>query len=199
MDLIMRFYQPDSGRIYLDGEDISGLRLSDYRQHIGYVGQDVFLWNQSIKENLLYGNPRATNDQLIEVCRKAQLLSFIESLPDKWDTIIGERGVRISGGEKQRIGIARALLQNPMILLMDEPTSALDVQTEQLLSQCLLEFFHGRTVMVVAHRLSTIQDADYIFVINEGSISEKGTYDEFNKAKGIYYGLVLDQQLKDGL
>ncbi|TCP70734.1 ATP-binding cassette domain-containing protein [Baia soyae] len=122
-----------------------------------------------------------------------------ESLPDKWDTIIGERGVRISGGEKQRIGIARALLQNPKILLMDEPTSVLDAQTEQLLSQYLLDFFQGGTVIVVAHRLSSIQDADWIFVVNEGRVAEKGVHDELIKKKGIYSGLVLDQQLKENL
>lgn len=193
LDLLMRFYEPQQGRILIDGVDISELSHFDLRRQISMVPQDVFLWNKSIKENLLYANPYATKEQLEDACKNAQILDFIKALPEQWETIVGERGIKLSGGEKQRIGIARALLRDAKILLFDEPTSALDSQTESLLQKKLHSLTQGKTVMVVAHRLATIQNADRIIVMNEGKIVEIGTHDELMRKASVYYQLYLKQ------
>ncbi|SHF34468.1 ATP-binding cassette, subfamily B [Seinonella peptonophila] len=193
LDLIMRFYQPQKGRIFLDGKDIASYSYEDLRSQIGLVSQDVFLWNQSILYNLKYANPEATEKEIKMCCEKAQILEFIQELPDGFDTIIGERGVKLSGGEKQRLGIAQVLLRKPQILLMDEPTSALDANTEALLQRQLKNIFLGKTVLVVAHRLATVRDADRIFVLKDGRLIEMGTHEELMKNQSLYYRLFNEQ------
>jgi ABC-type multidrug transport system fused ATPase/permease subunit len=193
LDLLMRFYDPDCGEIRVDGVNVQEISLHDLRDQIGLVSQDVFLWNKSIKENLLYANPEATEKEMQEACQKAQVWDFIQSLPDKWDTVIGERGVKLSGGEKQRIGIARVLLRNPNVLLLDEPTSALDANTEALLQEQLELLFKNKTLIVVAHRLATIRNADRIFVVKDGAIEESGTHQELMEKRSIYHQLYTEQ------
>jgi len=193
LDLLLRFYDPDEGKILLDGRDLKEYKLHDLRNCIGLVTQEVFLWDKTIKENLLYAKPDATLDEIRKVCEIAQMTDFIEQMPQGLDTLIGERGVKISGGEKQRLGIARILLRQPQILLMDEPTSALDAKTEALLHRELEKIFAGKTVMVVAHRLATIRNADRIIVVKDGTIAEIGTHDELMQNQSVYYQLYTEQ------
>ena len=187
--LIPRFYFLEEGHIYIDKIDISDYTLRSLREKIGIVQQDVFLFGGSIKDNILYGRPNATDEEVLEAARRANILDFINSLPNGWDTEIGERGVRLSGGQKQRLSIARLFLKNPPILILDEATSALDNTTEMLIQRSLQELAKGRTCLIVAHRLSTIKNADEIAVVSKGKIMEKGTHDELMKLNGIYSGL----------
>ena len=187
--LIPRFYFLQKGHIYIDNIDIGDYTLNSLRDKIGIVQQDVFLFGGSIKSNILYGRPTATDEEVLEAARKANILEFIDSLPNGWDTEIGERGVRLSGGQKQRLSIARLFLKNPPILILDEATSALDNTTEMLIQRALQELAKGRTCLVVAHRLSTIKNADEIAVISKGKIMEKGNHDELMKKNGIYADL----------
>ena len=159
------------------------------REKIGIVQQDVFLFGGTIKDNILYGRPNATDEEVLEAARKANILDFINTLPKGWDTEIGERGVRLSGGQKQRLSIARLFLKNPPILILDEATSALDNTTEMLIQKSLQELAKGRTCLIVAHRLSTIKNADEIAVISKGKIMEMGTHEDLLKLKGIYADL----------
>ena len=187
--LIPRFYFLEHGHIYIDNIDISDYTLRSLREKIGIVQQDVFLFGGTIKDNILYGRPNATDEEVMEAARKANILDFINSLPNGWDTEIGERGVRLSGGQKQRLSIARLFLKNPPILILDEATSALDNTTEMLIQKSLQELAKGRTCLIVAHRLSTIKNADEIAVVSKGKIMEKGSHDELMKLKGIYSDL----------
>lgn len=187
--LIPRFYFLEHGHIYIDNIDISDYTLRSLREKIGIVQQDVFLFGGTIKDNILYGKPSATDEEVMEAARKANILDFINSLPNGWNTEIGERGVRLSGGQKQRLSIARLFLKNPPILILDEATSALDNTTEMLIQRSLQELAKGRTCLIVAHRLSTIKNADEIAVVSKGKIMEKGTHDELMKLKGIYADL----------
>ena len=187
--LIPRFYFLDKGHIYIDNIDIGEYTLNSLREKIGIVQQDVFLFGGTIKENILYGRSNATDEEVIEAARRANILDFINSLPHGWDTEIGERGVRLSGGQKQRLSIARLFLKNPPILILDEATSALDNTTEMLIQKSLSELAKGRTCLVVAHRLSTIKNADEIAVISQGKIMEMGTHESLLKQKGIYADL----------
>ena len=187
--LIPRFYFLEQGHIYIDNIDISDYTLRSLREKIGIVQQDVFLFGGTIKDNILYGRPSATDEEVMEAARKANILDFINSLPNGWDTEIGERGVRLSGGQKQRLSIARLFLKNPPILILDEATSALDNTTEMLIQRSLQKLAKGRTCLIVAHRLSTIKNADEIAVVSKGKIMEKGTHDELMKLKGIYSDL----------
>jgi ABC-type multidrug transport system fused ATPase/permease subunit len=193
LDLLLRFYDPDEGEILLDGKNIKEYKLHDLRNRIGLVTQDVFLWDKTIKENLLYANPEATMDELLHACNIAQVTPILERLPQGWDTLIGERGVKLSGGEKQRLGIARVLLRQPQILLMDEPTSALDAKTEAQLQSELESVFKDKTVIVVAHRLATIRNADRIIVVKNGTIAEIGTHEELMHNQSVYYQLYTEQ------
>lgn len=193
LDLLLRFYDPNEGQILLDGKDLREYDLHDLRNRIGLVTQDVFLWDKTIKENLLYAKPDATIDELVWACHIAQVTPFLERLPEGWDTVIGERGVKLSGGEKQRLGIARILLRQPEILLMDEPTSALDAKTEAQLQSELEPIFKDRTVIVVAHRLATIRNADRIIVIKDGTIAEMGTHEELMENRLVYHQLHTEQ------
>lgn len=187
--LIPRFYFLEEGHIYIDKVDISDYTLRSLREKIGIVQQDVFLFGGTIKDNILYGRPNASDEEVKEAARRANILDFINSLPNGWDTEIGERGVRLSGGQKQRLSIARLFLKNPPILILDEATSALDNTTEMLIQKSLKELAKGRTCLIVAHRLSTIKNADEIAVVSKGKIMEKGTHDELMKLNGIYSDL----------
>ncbi len=187
--LIPRFYFLQKGNIYIDGIDIGEYTLNSLREKIGIVQQDVFLFGGSIKDNILYGKPTATEQEVLEAARRANILEFIESLPEGWDTEIGERGVRLSGGQKQRLSIARLFLKNPPILILDEATSALDNTTEMLIQQSLQELAKGRTCLIVAHRLSTIKNADEIAVISRGKIIEMGNHEALLKENGVYANL----------
>ncbi|MBQ0083947.1 MAG: ABC transporter ATP-binding protein, partial [Clostridiales bacterium] len=184
--LIPHFYDVTQGEILLDGKEIHTLTFDSVRKNIGIVQQDIYLFNASIKDNILYGNPRASDSEVIEAAKRANIHDFIMELPDGYDTQIGERGVRLSGGQKQRLSIARVFLKNPSILILDEATSALDNTTEILIQQALDELCRGRTTLVVAHRLSTIKNADEIAVISKGRIIEQGTHDALMQNGGVY-------------
>lgn len=184
--LLPRFYEVDQGRITVDGIDIRNIKLHSLRKHIGIVQQDVFLFSGSIRENIAYGDLSATDEQIWEAARRASLDDLIRSLPEGMDTIIGERGVKLSGGQKQRLSIARMFLKNPPILILDEATSALDTETEAQIQKSLSELSVGRTTLVIAHRLTTIQNADRIIVVNKDGIAEQGTHQELIRSGGAY-------------
>jgi ATP-binding cassette subfamily B protein len=184
--LIPRFYEPQAGRITIDGTDIMNLKQKCLRENIGIVQQSVFLFDTSIRENILYGAPDATEEEVVEAARKANILDFIESLPDGFDTLVGERGVKLSGGQKQRISIARVFLKNPPIFIFDEATSALDSESEALIQKSLDVLSKGRTTIVIAHRLTTIKDADKIVVLKDGRVAEEGTHRELLERGGQY-------------
>ena len=187
--LIPHFYDVESGEILLDGKEIHTLTLESVRRNIGIVQQDIYLFNDSMKENIRYGRLDATDGEIIEAAKRANIHDYIMSLPNGYDTNIGERGVRLSGGQKQRLSIARVFLKNPPILILDEATSALDNTTEILIQQALDELCRGRTTLVVAHRLSTIKNADVIAVVSDGKITELGSHEELMARKGMYYDL----------
>lgn len=195
--LIPRFYEYESGSISIDGTPITDFTRESLRSNIGIVQQDVFLFSGTIKDNIKYGRLDATDEEIEVAARRANILDFINSLPDTWDTDIGERGVRLSGGQKQRLSIARVFLKNPPILILDEATSALDNTTEMLIQNSLNELAKGRTTLVVAHRLSTIKNADEIIVISNGKIDEKGTHEELIKNENSIYKKLYDLQFKD--
>ena len=184
--LLPRFYDVTDGRITIDGHDVRGLTLKSLRSQIGIVQQDVYLFCGTIRENISYGKPDATADEIIEAAKKANIHDFIEELPDGYDTFIGERGTRLSGGQKQRISIARVFLKNPPILILDEATSALDNESERYIQESLEELAKDRTTITIAHRLSTIRNADEIYVIAENRIAERGTFKELMDQNGIY-------------
>ena len=187
--LIPRFYEVTSGKISIDGQDITTLTRDSLRRNIGMVAQDVFLFTGTIKENIAYGNLDASDEEIIEAAKKANIHDYIMTLPDGYDTYVGERGVKLSGGQKQRISIARVFLKNPSILILDEATSALDNATEMLIQQSLEKLAEGRTSIIVAHRLSTIKNADEIIVISDEGILERGTHEELLAKNGVYAGL----------
>lgn len=206
--LIPRFYNVVSGNILIDDQDVNDVKLESLRRNIGIVQQDVFLFNGTMKENILYGKEDATEEEIIDAAKKANIHDYIMTLPEGYDTQIGERGVKLSGGQKQRLSIARVFLKNPAILILDEATSALDNTTEILIQGALDELCKGRTTLVVAHRLSTIKNADEIVVIANGVIKEQGTHDQLLEVDGIYaklYNLqfrssdnvILNQELAD--
>jgi ATP-binding cassette subfamily B protein len=184
--LIPHFYDFVKGEILIDGREIHDVTMESLRRNIGIVQQDIYLFNASIKENILYGRLDATDEEVIEAAKRANIHDYIMSLEHGYATEIGERGVRLSGGQKQRLAIARVFLKNPPILILDEATSALDNTTEILIQQSLDELCRGRTTLVVAHRLSTIKNADEIAVISGGKIVEQGTHDELIEQGGLY-------------
>lgn len=185
-NLIPRFYDADSGDILIDGKSIYNLSLESLRRNIGIVQQEVFLFTGTIKENIKYGNQDATDEEIIEAAKMANIHKFIMNLPEGYDTFVGERGVKLSGGQKQRLSIARVFLKNPPILILDEATSALDNVTEYLIQKSLEELCKGRTTIVVAHRLSTIKHSDKIIVLTDKGIEESGNHEELMALKGIY-------------
>jgi ABC-type multidrug transport system fused ATPase/permease subunit len=183
---IARFYDPARGRVLLDGVDLRDLSLSDLRAQIGMVFQDTFLFAATIRENIAFGHPDATELDIVEAARAANALEFIDRLPHGLDTHVGERGVRLSEGQKQRVAIARALLRQPRILILDEPTSALDARSEHLLQVALDNVMQGRTTFVIAHRLATVRRASRILVLDRGRIVEEGTHGELMRRHGLY-------------
>lgn len=188
--LIFRFYDPESGEISIDGKNINDYALSQIRNQMAIVPQEVMLFGGTIKENIEYGKPNATDEEIFEAAKKANALEFIESFPEKFETLVGDRGIQLSGGQKQRIAIARAILKDPSILVLDEATSALDSESERLVQEALERLMEGRTSIVIAHRLSTIKKADAIIVLDNGKIKEKGTHEELvKKENGIYKNL----------
>ncbi|MDZ4846404.1 MAG: ABC transporter transmembrane domain-containing protein [Chitinophagales bacterium] len=191
IQLLARFHKADSGNIFVDEKNATDYSLSELRKNIGIVPQDVILFGGTIRENIAYGNPDASEDEILAAAEKANAMEFIRTFPQKLDTIVGERGVKLSGGQKQRIAIARAILKDPAILVLDEATSSLDSASEALVQEALEELMKGRTSIIIAHRLSTIRKADNIFVLNKSELTEQGSHDELMKNEaGLYRHLV---------
>lgn len=195
INLLLRFYPVKPGSIKVDGKSIDEFNLSAYRHNLGIVPQEVILFGGTILENIAYGKPGASEDEIREAARQANALEFIESFPDKFQTLVGERGVKLSGGQRQRIAIARAILKDPAILILDEATSSLDAQSEVLVQQALEKLMEGRTTIVIAHRLSTIKKVDRIFVIREGTLAETGSHSELTRLDNGIYSNLLKLQL----
>jgi len=191
--LIAAFYVPTQGRVLVDGIDLSTVRLESYRTQLGVVLQESFLFDGTIRENVIFSRPDASEEQLMRACRIARVDEFAESFPDKYDTVVGERGVKLSGGQRQRISIARAILAEPRILILDEATSSLDSESEAMIQQGLSYLMQGRTTFVIAHRLSTIRRADQILVVEQGQVLEHGTHEELYALRGRYYELYTKQ------
>lgn len=195
ISLIPRFYDVTGGSIKIDGQDIRDLTIESLRRNIGIVQQDNVLFSDSIKENILMGNPQATDEEVYAAAKAANAHDFIMSFPDGYDTLVGERGVKLSGGQKQRVAIARVFLKNPPILILDEATSALDLESEALIQESLDRLAHNRTTLIVAHRLSTITHADQIMLIDHGEVKEHGTHQQLMQASGAYHDLFQVQVL----
>lgn len=197
INLIMRFYEVQHGNILVDGKNILNYNLTGYRSNLGIVPQEVILFGGTILENIAYGNPAASHEEIKEAARKANALEFIESFPEGFATMVGERGVKLSGGQRQRIAIARAILKDPAILVLDEATSSLDAKSELLVQQALEKLMEGRTTIVIAHRLSTIKKVDRIFVIKEGRLAEMGSHAELTQVDNGIYSTLLKLQLQE--
>ena len=189
ISLIPRFYECTNGQILLDNNNILDLTQDFLRKNIGIVQQNVFLFDTTIKDNILYGNPYATDEQIVKAAKDANIYDFIMSLPDNFETLVGERGVKLSGGQKQRIAIARVFLKNPPLLIFDEATSSLDNESEAFIHQSMIELSKNRTTLIIAHRLSTVQNADLIYVMQKGKIIETGTHQELIKQESYYFSL----------
>jgi ABC-type multidrug transport system fused ATPase/permease subunit len=190
VSLLLQFYYPDSGSILFDGKESKEFELSNLRKQMAFVPQDVLLFGGTIKENIAYGKPDASFEEIEEAAKKAFANDFIVSFPEKYETIVGERGVKLSGGQRQRIAIARAILKNPAILILDEATSSLDAASELLVQNALTNLMKNRTSFVIAHRLATVRNADKIFVLDKGKIVEAGTHNELiNIPEGLYKSL----------
>jgi len=189
INLLHRFYDPTEGRITVDGQDLRHVAMESWYRHVGLVPQETILFGGTILDNIRYGNTRASEDAILDASRAAHADEFIASLPDRYQTIVGEKGINLSGGQRQRIAIARAILKNPKILLLDEATSALDSESERLVQEALEQLMKGRTTFVVAHRLTTVQRADRIIVLNKGRVAEIGTHQQLMDQKGLYHYL----------
>jgi ATP-binding cassette, subfamily B, bacterial len=192
-DLVARFHDPTSGRIFLNGSDIREYRLATYRDLLGIVQQDVFLFDGSVHDNIAYGRHDASSAEVLDAARRANAHEFIDRLPEGYDTFIGERGVKLSGGQQQRLAIARAILAAPQVLILDEATSNLDTESEQLIQDSMATLLAGRTTFVIAHRLSTVRRADMILLMDDGRIVEQGTHAELMAARGVYHEMVMRQ------
>ena len=192
-NLICRFYDPIQGRVTVDGHNLRDIKLASLRHQVAVVLQDSFLFNNTVTQNLLYGKPDATTDELIAAARTANAYDFITKLPEGFDTELGERGVKLSGGQKQRLALARAILADPRILILDEATSSVDAEAEFLIQQALERVLKGRTSLVIAHRLSTIRNADKILVLDSGKIIETGNHTELMQRGGLYSRLYQRQ------
>lgn len=196
INLLLRFYPLAGGSITIDGQDIEALNLSAYRHNLGIVPQEVILFGGTIRENIAYGKPGATEAEVQEAARKANALEFIERFDEKFETLVGERGVKLSGGQRQRIAIARAILKDPAILILDEATSSLDAHTEVLVQEALEKLMEGRTTIIIAHRLSTVKKTDRIFVIQDGALAETGSHAELTQHEDGIYSTLLKLQLQ---
>jgi ATP-binding cassette subfamily B protein/subfamily B ATP-binding cassette protein MsbA len=192
-DLVARFHDPTSGRILLNGVDLRKIRLREYRRLLAVVQQEVFLFDGTVRDNIAYGRRDAMLAQVEDAARRANAHEFIDRLPEKYDTVIGERGFKLSGGQRQRLSIARAILANPQILILDEATSNLDTESEQLIQASLADLFKGRTTFVIAHRLSTVAHADIIVALDHGKVVEVGTHAELMDRRGFYFDMVERQ------
>jgi subfamily B ATP-binding cassette protein MsbA len=200
ISLICAFHTPDKGRILVDGVDLSTIKLDDYRSKLGVVLQESFLFDGTIRENVMFSYPEASEEQFLYACRIARVNEFAEQFPDRYDTIVGERGIKLSGGQRQRLSIARAILANPRLLILDEATSSLDSESEAMIQEGLKFLMEGRTTFVIAHRLSTIRRADQILVVEGGLIVERGTHESLYAMGGRYYSLYTRQHgLEDNL
>ena len=184
--LLFRFYDVTGGKISVDGHDITQVTQDSLRQAVGVVPQDTVLFNDTIRYNIAYGRPDATEEEIVEAAKLAQVHDFVLRMPDGYNTMVGERGLKLSGGEKQRVAIARTILKNPRILILDEATSALDTRTEQEIQQALRLVAANRTTLVIAHRLSTVVEADEILVLQEGMVTERGTHGALIAQGGLY-------------
>jgi ATP-binding cassette subfamily B protein len=188
-NLLCRFYDPTEGRILLDGVDLRDWDLHDLRSRIGVVLQEPYLFRGTVAENIAYGDPQATMDNIIAAARAANAHDFVVGFPDGYDTVVGERGQTVSGGERQRLSIARAILNNPQILILDEATSSVDSKTEMKIQQAIDRLVEGRTTIAIAHRLSTLRRADRLLILDKGKLIEEGTHDELMAKDGLYAGL----------
>jgi len=184
--LLLHFYEPDKGTIYFDERPAHEFPISQLRRQMAFVPQDVMLFGGSIKENIAYGKPDATDDEIMAAAKNANAHEFVKNFPEQYETIVGERGIKLSGGQRQRIAIARAILKDPAILILDEATSSLDSESEQLVQEALENLMKGRTSFVIAHRLSTVRNADKIVLIDKGVVSETGTHAELMNLNGLY-------------
>jgi ABC-type multidrug transport system fused ATPase/permease subunit len=197
--LILQFYQPVKGDIRYDGRSAAEFSLTQLRSQMAYVPQEVILFGGTIRENIAYGKPTATDDDIREAARKANALDFIDSFPEKFGTIVGERGIQLSGGQRQRIAIARAVLKNPTILILDEATSSLDSESEKQVQDALDKLMAGRTSVVIAHRLSTIRNAHKILVLDAGVVREAGTHQELIAKQDGFYRRLSELQYEDAV
>ncbi len=199
MQLLLQFHFPNSGQISMDGKEISAYELSSYRSNFAIVPQEVILFGGTIRENILYGNPDASEDQIIEAAKLANTWEFISQFPEGMDTIVGERGIKLSGGQRQRIAIARAILRNPSILLLDEATSSLDAESEKVVQEALNRLMEGRTSIIIAHRLATIREVDCIYVLENGQIVEQGTHEELSAITDGAYSSLAKLQFSNAM
>jgi ATP-binding cassette subfamily B protein len=197
MNLLMRFYEVDAGRVLLDGHDVRQIRVADLRRQFAIVPQESVLFASSIRENIAYGDPTASDEAIVAAAQAANAHEFITALPQGYDTVVGERGGTLSGGQRQRLAIARAVLRDAPILVLDEPTAALDASSEALVMSALERLMQGRTTFVIAHRLSTVRNADKIVVLGQGQVLEVGSHDELLRRNGHYARLVRLQNGED--
>jgi ATP-binding cassette subfamily B protein len=195
LSLLLRLHDPTEGRVMIDGKDIRGVKQQSLRRKIGVVQQEPLLFNDSLRNNIAYGRPDAGLDEICEAAELANVHQFAYRLPEGWESCLGERGCRLSAGERQRVAIARALLKNPPLLVLDEATSALDAETEHLVQEALDRLKQGRTTFIVAHRLSTVTSANRILVLKDGDIREQGSHTEL-MALGGYYAYLVDRQTR---
>jgi ABC-type multidrug transport system fused ATPase/permease subunit len=195
-DLLARFHDPSSGQVLMDGIPLTRLGRRSLRALMGIVSQDTVLLNDTVHANIAYGSPRATREQVVAAAQAANAAGFIAGLGEQYDTLLGERGTRLSGGQRQRIAIARALLRDPPILILDEATSSLDTESERLVQQAMERLMRDRTVLVIAHRLATVRDADEIVVLDAGRVVQRGTHEELLRVGGLYRRL-YDLQFRD--
>jgi len=205
-NLIPRFYEPQSGRVLLDGVDVREYRLKELRRAVGIVQQDVFLFAGTVFENIAYGKPGASREEVERAARDANAAEFVEALPKGYDTEIGERGVKLSGGQKQRLAIARAFLKDPPVLVLDEATSSLDAKSERAVQEAIARLARGRTTLIIAHRLSTVREADEILVLTEEGLAQRGRHEDLVREAGPYAelyaaqgaGILRDEEGGDG-
>jgi ATP-binding cassette subfamily B protein len=193
INLVCHFYKTDEGRVLIDGTDLADVRVESLRRQIGIVSQDPFLFSGTVAENIAYGVPEATETQIVAAAKAANAHDFILQFAEGYDTLVGERGARVSGGERQRIAIARAILKDPRILILDEATSSVDTETEEKIQEALQRLIRGRTTFAIAHRLSTLKFANRLLVIERGRLVEEGTHDELVALDGVYANLCRKQ------